>query len=51
LNHEPVRRLYGSGLSKLDIEPKEIIMSILKSIKKEEPATFGDPVDDVLKGL
>ncbi|UTR15698.1 Imm30 family immunity protein [Salipaludibacillus sp. LMS25] len=48
LNHEQVRRVYGSMLSKLDDKRKEIVINLLKDIKSKDPAMFGDFVDEVL---
>ncbi|MEK3980646.1 Imm30 family immunity protein [Psychrobacillus sp. FSL K6-2836] len=51
LNHEQVRRIYGSVISKLDIKTKEIIINLLRDIKSEDPDMFGNPVDEVLKAV
>ena len=49
LNHEKVRRLYGSVLSKLDIKTREVVINLLREIKSEDPSMFGNSVDEVLK--
>ncbi|NMO94328.1 Imm30 family immunity protein [Paenibacillus lemnae] len=51
LNHEQVRRIYGSVLSKLDVTTKEIIINSLRDIKSEDPNMFSDSVDEVLKSI
>jgi len=51
LNHEQVRRIYGSVLSKLDDKTKEIIINLLRDIKSEDPNMFSNSVDEVLKAI
>ncbi|WP_079528133.1 Imm30 family immunity protein [Halobacillus hunanensis] len=51
LNHEQVRRKYGSVISKLDGRTKEMVINLLRNIKSEDPNTFGNPVDEVLKAI
>lgn len=51
LNHEQVRRIYGSVLSKLDDNSKEIIINLLRDIKSEDPDMFSNSVDEVLKAI
>lgn len=51
LNHEQVRRIYGSVLSKLDDKSKEIIINLLRDIKSEDPNMFSNSVDEVLKAI
>ncbi|MED4014475.1 Imm30 family immunity protein [Sutcliffiella cohnii] len=51
LNHEQVRRAYGSILSKLEVMTKEVIINLLKDIKREDPNMFGVSVDEVLKPI
>ena len=51
LNHEQVRRIYGSVLSKLDDNTKEIIVNLLSDIKSEDPNMFSNSVDEVLKAI
>ncbi|UTR13421.1 Imm30 family immunity protein [Salipaludibacillus sp. LMS25] len=48
LNHEQVRSVYGRVLSKLDGEKKQVVTDLLKDIKNEDPAMFGDSVNEVL---
>ncbi len=51
LNHEQVRRIYGSVISKLDVKEKEIIINLLREIKSEDPNMFRNSVDEVLKAI
>lgn len=51
LNHEQVRIIYGSVLSKLDDRTKEIIINLLGDIKSEDPNMFSNSVDEVLKAI
>ncbi|TXL66791.1 hypothetical protein FHP05_05285 [Cerasibacillus terrae] len=51
LNHEQVRKIYGSVLSKLDDKTKEIIINLLRDIKSEDPIMFSNSVDEVLKAI
>ena len=51
LNHEQVRKIYGSVLSKLDDKSKEIIINLLKDIKSEDPNMFSNSVDEVLEAI
>ncbi|WP_245831721.1 hypothetical protein [Oceanobacillus senegalensis] len=51
LNHEQVRKIYGSVLSKLDNKTKKIIRSLLENIKREDPNMFSHSVDEVLKAI
>jgi len=51
LNHEQVRIIYGSVLSKLDDRTKEIIINLLRDIKSEDPNMFSDSVNEVLKTI
>ena len=51
LNHEQVRRIYGSVLSKLDDNSKEVIINLLRDIKREDPDMFSNSVDEVLKAI
>lgn len=51
LNHEQVRRIYGSVLSKLDDKSKEIIINLLRDIKSEDPNMFSDSVEEVFIAL
>jgi hypothetical protein len=48
LNHEQVRSVYRSVLSKLDGEKKQVVIDLLKDIKCEDPVMFGGSVDEVL---
>ncbi len=51
LNHEQVRKIYGSVLSKLDDKSKEIIINLLNDIKSEDPNMFSNSVDEVLEAI
>ena len=51
LNHEQVRRIYGSVLSKLDGKNKDIIINLLRDIKNEDLNMFSNSVDEVLKAI
>ncbi len=51
LNHGQVRKIYGSVLSKLEDNSKEIIMNLLRDIKNEDPDMFSNSVDEVLKAI
>lgn len=51
LNHEQVRKMYGSILSKLDDKTKGIIINLLRDIKNEDPNMFSHSVDEVLKAI
>ncbi|MCG1023470.1 hypothetical protein EKQ44_17670 [Sutcliffiella horikoshii] len=51
LNHEQVRRIYGSVLSKLDDNSKGIIINLLRDIKSEDPDMFSNSADEVLKAI
>nr|WP_138224741.1 Imm30 family immunity protein [Paenibacillus algicola] len=51
LNHEQVRKVYGSVLSKLDDNSKETIINLLWDIKSEDPDMFSNSVDEVLKAI
>ena len=51
LNHEQVRKVYGSVLSQLDDKTKEIIINLLSDIKSEDPNMFSTSVDEVLKAI
>ena len=44
LNHEHVRKVYGSVLSQLDDKAKEIIINLLSDIKSEDPNMFSTSV-------